>query len=167
MNSINKDFGTDISIDQVAISPFGGVKFKKVLIRDHHKDTLIYADRIKTTILDGNKLVDGDLIFSDLLLDGLLFNLKTYKKEKLTNLDVFINAFGEDTTSTGKHFLLTAKAAKITRGHFILTDENRVIPKDLDFTKFNIQLSDFKLYGPDVNTTILKSSFFGSSRSIC
>lgn len=159
MNSINKDFGTDISIDQVAISPFGGVKFKKVLIRDHHKDTLIYADRIKTTILDGNKLVDGDLIFSDLLLDGLLFNLKTYKKEKLTNLDVFINAFGEDTTSTGKHFLLTAKAAKITRGHFILTDENRVIPKDLDFTKFNIQLSDFKLYGPDVNTTILKSSF--------
>jgi virulence-associated protein VapD len=159
MNSINKDFGTDISIDQVAISPFGGVKFKKVLIRDHHKDTLIYADRIKTTILDGKKLVDGDLIFSDLLLDGLLFNLKTYKKEKLTNLDVFINAFGEDTTSTGKHFLLTAKAAEITRGHFILTDENRVVPKDIDFTKFNIQLSEFKLYGPDVNTTILKSSF--------
>ena len=82
MTTINEDFGTDISIDQVAISPFGGVKFKKVLIRDHHKDTLIYADRIKTTILDGKKLVDGDLIFSDLLLDGLLFNLKTYKKEK-------------------------------------------------------------------------------------
>lgn len=159
MTTINQNFGTDISIDQVAISPFGGVKFKKVLISDHHKDTLIYADRIKTNILDGKKLMCGDLIFSDLSLDGLLFNLKTYKKEKLTNLDVFINAFGTDTTSTGKHFLLNAKAAEITRGHFILADENRLVPKDLDLAKLNIQLSDFKLYGSDVTTTILKSSF--------
>ncbi|HBS52602.1 MAG TPA: DUF490 domain-containing protein, partial [Flavobacterium sp.] len=159
MTSINDDFGTDISIDEVAISPFGGVKFKNVLIRDHHQDTLIYCNRIKTSILDGKKLLDGDLIFSELHLDGVLFNLKTYKKEKLTNLDVFINAFGQDTTVTDKHFLLTAKEAKITKGHFILTDENRVVPKDVDFTKLNIQLSDFKLYGPDVTTSILKMSF--------
>ena len=159
MNRLNKDFGTDISIEQVAISPFGGVKFKKVLILDHHKDTLIYANRIKTTISDGKKLLDGDLIFSDLHLDELVFHLKTYKKEKLTNLDVFINAFGEDTTSTGKHFLLTAKEAKITKGHFTVFDENRVVPKDVDFTNLNVQLSDFKLYGPDVNTTIQKMSF--------
>ena len=52
MTTVNKDFGTDITIDEVAISPFGGVKFKNVLIRDHHQDTLIYANRIKTTILD-------------------------------------------------------------------------------------------------------------------
>jgi hypothetical protein len=159
MTSINDDFGTDISIDEVAISPFGGVKFKNVLIRDHHQDTLIYSNRIKTSILEGKKLLDGDLIFSELHLDGVLFHLKTYKKEKLTNLDVFINAFGKDTTATDKHFLLTAKEAKITKGHFILTDENRVVPKDVDFTKLNIQLSDFKLYGPDVTTSILKMSF--------
>ena len=30
-NSLNKDFGTNIAIDEVAISVFGGVKFKKVL----------------------------------------------------------------------------------------------------------------------------------------
>lgn len=158
MTTINKDYGTAISIDQVAISPFGGVKFKNVLIKDHHQDTLIYSNRIKTTILDGKKLLSGDLIFSDLNLDGVLFNLKTYKKEKLTNLDVFINAFGEGKPSK-KHFLLTAKEAQITKGHFILTDENRAVPKDVDFTKLNIQLSDFKLYGPDINTNILKMSF--------
>ena len=158
MTTVNKDLGTDITIDEVAISPFGGVKFKNVLIRDHHQDTLIYTGRIKTSILDGKKLLDGDLIFSDLHLDEVLFNLKTYKKEKLTNIDVFINAFGEGKPSK-KHFLLTAKDAQITKGHFILTDENRVVPKDVDFTKLNIQLSDFKLYGPDVNTTILKMSF--------
>nr|WP_314866337.1 translocation/assembly module TamB domain-containing protein [uncultured Flavobacterium sp.] len=158
MTTVNEDFGTDITIDEVAISLFGGVKFKNVLIRDHHQDTLIYSGRIKTSILDGKKLLDGDLIFSDLHLDEVLFNLKTYKKEKLTNIDVFINAFGQGKPSK-KHFLLTAKEAQITNGHFILTDENRVVPKDVDFTQLNIQLSDFKLYGPDVNTNILKMSF--------
>ena len=75
------------------MSVFGGVKLKKVLILDHHSDTLIYANRIKTNILDGKKILDGDLIFGNLGLDGLLFNLKTYKKEKNTNLDKFIAAF--------------------------------------------------------------------------
>ncbi len=156
--SINKDFGTNISIDKVTISIFGGVKLKNILILDHHKDTLIYANRIKTNLLGGKKLLNGDLIFGDIALDGLLFNLKTYKNEKETNIDIFIDVFNTGKPS-GKHFLLMAKTAKITNGHFILTDENRKIPKDVDFTKLNAAISDFKLYGPDVNTNIDKMSF--------
>ncbi len=156
--SINKDFNTNIAIDEVSISIFGGIKLKKVLILDHHKDTLIYVNRIKTNLFGGKKLLDGDLIFGHIALDGLFFNLKTYKNEKETNIDVFINAFGAGKPN-GKHFLLTAKTAKITNGHFILIDENREVPKDVDFTKLNASISDFKLYGPEVNTTIEKMSF--------
>ena len=47
MTKINTSYGTSIEIDEVAISVFGGVKLKKVLIKDHHKDTVIYANRIK------------------------------------------------------------------------------------------------------------------------
>ena len=50
VESINKDFGIHIAIDEAAVSVFGGVKLKDVLILDHHKDTLIYANRIKTNI---------------------------------------------------------------------------------------------------------------------
>ena len=157
-NSINKDFGTNINIDEVAISVFGGVKFKKVLIRDHHKDTLIYANRISTTILEGKKMLDGDLIFDDLDLHGLLFNLRTYKNEKQSNLDKFIAAFETGKAST-KKFLLKANALKIYDGHFILTDDNRENPKDLDFTKLNASVTDFKIYGPDVTTMINRMSF--------
>ena len=32
-DKINKDFGTNINIDEVAITVFGGVKLKKVLIK--------------------------------------------------------------------------------------------------------------------------------------
>ncbi|MNX17929.1 hypothetical protein D3C86_478190 [compost metagenome] len=159
MNTINKDFGINITIDQVAISAFGGVKFKEVLILDHHKDTLIYANRIKTNILDVKKLVDVDLIFGEVRLDGVLFNLKTYKNEKETNLDKFINAFGTSEEPPKKPFFLTANEAFVTNGHFILTDENRKVPKDVDFSKLNAHISNFKIYGPNVNTTIHKMSF--------
>ena len=66
---LNKEYETNINIDQVAITFFGGVKLKKVLILDHHEDTLIYSQRIKTCILDFNKLLDGKLLFGDLRLD--------------------------------------------------------------------------------------------------
>ncbi|MCI4443766.1 MAG: translocation/assembly module TamB [Lentimicrobium sp.] len=159
VESINKDFGIHIAIDEAAISVFGGVKLKKVLILDHHKDTLIYANRIKTNILDSSKLLDGDLIFGDITLDGLYFNMKTYKNEKYSNLDKFIAAFKNDKPPSKKHFLLTATNAKITNGHYTLIDENRVGSKDVDFTKLNASVSDLKVYGPEVNTIINKMSF--------
>ena len=158
MNSINKDFGTNIAIDGVAVSVFGGVKFKKVLILDHHQDTLIYSDRIATTILESKKLLDGDLIFDGLDLHGLLLDLKTYKNEKESNLDKFIKAFETGKTSSRK-FLLKANKLQIYNGRFIVTDQNRENPKDLDFTKLNASVTDFLIYGPDVTTNINKMSF--------
>ncbi|WP_242499344.1 translocation/assembly module TamB domain-containing protein [Flavobacterium sp. 140616W15] len=160
-DTLNSDFGTHISVDKVSVSVFGGVKLRKVLIMDHHKDTLIYSDLIKTNILGVKRVLDGDLIFGEIRLTGLLFNLKTYKNEKKTNLDVFIHSFetGKPTPPNAKKFLLTAKDAYITNGHFILTDENRLVPKDVDFTKLNAHISDFKLHGPDVSTRIHKLSF--------
>ena len=157
-NSINKDLGINIAIDGVAVSVFGGVKFKKVLIRDHHKDTLIYSNRIATTILDGKKLLDGDLIFDGLELHGLILNLKTYKNEKQSNLDKFVKAFESDKKSTRK-FLLKANKLQIYNGRFIITDENREDPKDVDFTKLNASVTDFLIFGSDVTTNIKKMSF--------
>ena len=159
VESINKDFGIHIAIDEVAVSVFGGVKLKQVLILDHHKDTLIYANRIKTNILDTKKLLDGDLIFGDIVLDRLYFNMKTYKKEKVSNLDKFVAAFDNDKPPSKKHFLLTASDVKIYNGHYSLIDENRENPKDVDFTKLNIAAEDLKIYGPTVFTTINKMSF--------
>ena len=158
MTKINTSYGTSIEIDEVAISVFGGVKLKKVLIKDHHKDTLIYANRIKTNLIGIKKVIDGDLIFNSIHLDGLLFHLKTYKKEKLTNLDVFIEAFETGKPST-KPFLMTVREAFISNGHFLLIDENRRDPKDVDFTRLNAQISNFQILGPEVETNINQLSF--------
>ncbi|WP_317046002.1 translocation/assembly module TamB domain-containing protein [Flavobacterium laiguense] len=159
VKSINEDFGIHIAIDEVQLTLFGGVKLKQVLIIDHHKDTLIYTKRINTTILGAKQLLEGDLLFGDLAMNGVLFNLKTYKKEKKTNLDYFVDAFETGAPPSKKHFLLKATKIDLTDGRFILTDENRENPKDVDFTRLNILVTDFKIYGPEVYANIKKMSF--------
>ncbi|MFH6999642.1 translocation/assembly module TamB domain-containing protein [Flavobacterium sp. FlaQc-57] len=159
--TLNEDFKTDISVEKVAINIFGGVKLKTVRILDHHKKTLIYSDIITTDIVSVKRLIDGDLIFGDLRLTGLIFNLKTYKNEDENNINKFIKRFetSPKRTKSSKHFLLTAKNAYISNGNFSVVDENKMTPVFLDFKKLNAYISDFKLYGPDVNTTIHRFSF--------
>lgn len=148
-----------MDIDEVQLTLFGGVKLKRVLIIDHHKDTLIYVKRLNTSLLGVKKILDGDLIFGDLAMDGVLFNLKTYKKEKKSNLDYFIDAFGTSKTPSKKHFLLTASSIDLSNGRFILSDENHETVKPVDFTRLNISVTNFKVYGPEVYANIQKMSF--------
>ncbi|WP_348800081.1 translocation/assembly module TamB domain-containing protein [Flavobacterium adhaerens] len=159
MKSLNEDFGINLKVDEVQLTIFGGVKLKKVLILDHHKDTLIYTKTVNTNILGAKKMLDGDLIFGDIALNGVLFNLKTYKKEPKTNLDYFIDAFGESETPSKKRFLLTASSIDLSNGRFALTDENLETSKAVDFTKLKIVVTNFKVYGPEVYANIQKMSF--------
>ena len=157
-DKLNKDYGTNINIDQVAITFFGGVKLKNVLILDHHKDTLIYSDRIKTSILDFGQFIDGQLLFGDLRLDNFYLQIKNYKGEKETNLDLFIEAFDDGKKGTGK-FLMKSDNIYLKNSRFVMSDYNRANPKDVDFTKLNAHLKDFRIKGPDVTTKIATMAF--------
>ena len=152
-DKLNKDYGTNINIDEVTITFFGGVKLKKVLILDHHDDTLIYSQRIKTSILDFNKLLDGKLLFGDLRLDQFYLQIKNYKGEKDTNLDLFVEAFDDGKQGSGK-FLMKSKNVYLKNSRFVMLDYNRTIPKDVDFTKIDAHLKDFQIKGPNVTTNI-------------
>ncbi len=155
---INKKYGTDINVEQVAVTVFGGVKLKKIMIKDANKDTLIYANRVNTSILDFKKLIDGDLIFGAMRADGLTLNIKTKKGEKDSNLDKFIDTFDDGKPSSGK-FLMTSKKITLTNSRFIVIDYNREVPKDVDFTNLNAVITNFKIKGPNVTTSIQEMSF--------
>jgi hypothetical protein len=155
---LRKDYKADINVEQVSISIFGGVKLKGVLIRDHHKLPMITAKSIKTNILSFEKLYNGDLLFGEIRIESLFFNLKTYKGEKDNNIGKFSILFDSGKPST-KLFLLKSKNVYITNSSFLLSDENSASPKQLDFKKLNIETSNLKIYGPEVTTNILKMSF--------
>jgi hypothetical protein len=157
-NRLNEEYKTKITVDQVAITFFGGVKLKKVLVLDHHNDTLICSERIKTSILDFKQLIDGQLLFGDLRLDDFYLQIKTYKGEKDTSLDKFIAKFDDGKKSSGK-FLMKSDNIYLSKSRFVMLDYNRAIPKDVDFTKLNAHLKDFRILGPDVTTKIKTMSF--------
>jgi hypothetical protein len=156
-NSLNEKFGTNISIDKVAINVFGGVKLKGVLVLDHHNDTLISATRLQTSVLSFKNIADSRLEFGTIRAEGMNLHMKTYKKENFSNLDKFIKAFDNGQPGTGK-FRMRAKDLYVTNGRFRLTNENGVTPKVLDFKKLNGELGDFFIKGSDITANIKKLS---------
>ncbi|ESU28203.1 hypothetical protein FLJC2902T_15480 [Flavobacterium limnosediminis JC2902] len=152
---INDDFGTDIKIEKVAISVFGSVKLKGILISDHHKDTLFYVNRLQSNILSFKELKDSRLFFGEARMDGLNFKLKKYKGEEKTNLDLFVAAFDNGKPGSGK-FRLKADALYLANSRFRLIDENLQTTKPLDFTNLNGELEDFFIKGPNVTANIKK-----------
>ncbi len=155
---LQKKYHTNIKVAQVSLTIFGGVKLKNVMIRDHHKDTLIFAKRIKTNILNFKKLTQGDLFFGDIIIDSLFFNLIQYKGEKENNINEFASLF-DDGKPSKKPFLLQAKNVYLRNSRFVILDENLQNPKNLDFSKLNISLNNFKILDGEVFSKINKLSF--------
>ena len=158
-DSLNKSFGTNISIEKVAITPFGSVKLGDVLVLDHHKDTLFYIKKLNTSILSFKKIYSpGHPYLKDVVLHGMDVRIVNYKNEDYTNLDKFIEAFDDGSPSSGK-FRMKANKMTVFNSRFQYIDHNLQTPKMLDFTKLNGKIEDFSIKGPNVYTFIDKLSF--------
>ncbi|WP_391593604.1 translocation/assembly module TamB domain-containing protein [Winogradskyella sp.] len=89
-----------------------------------------------------------------------MFNLKTYKGEEDTNLDVFVAKFDDDNPRKKKsEFLFSSSDVSIEDGIFRLTDENRESPKILEFTDLNANTTNFLINGPEVSMRINTFNF--------
>ena len=118
MERINTDYNVNIHIDKVSISLTGMVGLDGVLIRDHHQDTLIAAQSIRTPLLDLKAAMDGNLIFSHIETNELFLNMKTHKGDTLTNLDVFVSRFDSGTPRSKDPFVMRANTIKLRDTHF-------------------------------------------------
>ena len=59
-HKINKDTGIDLTVEKVDFSLLGTVRFRGVKIKDHHKDTLIFVDKLSTSILNAKSILNND-----------------------------------------------------------------------------------------------------------
>ncbi len=158
-NELNKAYGTNLTIEKVAITPFGSVKLKGILILDHHKDTLFAIKRLNTSILSFKKIYNpGHPYLKDVILDGLDAKIINYKNENYTNLDKFIEAFDDGAPASGK-FRMKANKMTIYSSRFRYIDKNLKKPKVLDFTRLNGKVENFLIKGPNVTTFINRLSF--------
>lgn len=156
-NKLNEALGTELSIDKVSISIFGGVECKGVFIADHHQDTLLYVTRLQTHLLDVKKIGDSKILLGEAYLDGINFKIKKYKGESQTSLDVFISKVDDGKPGSGK-FRLASEYMSVSDSRFRMIDENLERQKVLDFTRLTGALENFYIKGPQVTTFIHKLS---------
>ncbi|MCO4822261.1 MAG: translocation/assembly module TamB domain-containing protein, partial [Flavobacteriaceae bacterium] len=160
---VNDEFGTNINISKVGLQINGDVELKDVLIVDYKNDTLFHVNELNTSIISFKKLYHGKLTFGDIDVIGLTFNLKTYKGEKDTNLDVFVERFESDSTSTSKSkFLLSSSDISLIDSKFRLIDLNLEKTDVLSIDDINVNATNFLIFGPDVSARFNKLSFHES-----
>lgn len=160
---LNEEFGTQININKVGLRFNGDVALKDVYIEDYKQDTLINIAALNTSILNFRNLYQGKLVFGDIDIIDLDFNIKTYKDTTDTNLDIFVAKFDDDNPRSGKSsFLLSSSDVSIYNGNFRLIDENRDTAKRLDFTNLNINATNFLINGSDVSARINTLNFVDS-----
>ncbi|WOD43507.1 translocation/assembly module TamB domain-containing protein [Hwangdonia lutea] len=152
---LNNEFGTHINIHKVGLQFNGDVELKSIYIEDYKQDTLISIAELNTSILSFKNLYNGKLVFGDIDIIDLVFNIKTYEGTTDTNLDVFVAKLeGKDTQEKSGDFLLSSSDVSIYNGHFKLSDENRETSKRLDFEDLNINATNFLINGSDVSARI-------------
>ncbi len=157
---LNTDFKTDINIGRVGLQLNGDIELKEILIRDYKKDTLISVGEINSSIISFRNLYNSKLNFGDIDLQNLVFNLKTYKGESDTNLDIFVAKFDSDNPRVGpSEFLFSSSDISIENGVFRLIDENLETPNIFEFSELDANTTDFLINGPEVNSRINKFSF--------
>ena len=150
-NSLNEKYGTSISVDQVRIKYNGYVDLKQVYIADHHKDTLIYAQNLETSLLSIRQLINGTMNLGDVAIDHGRFYIKKYKGEDNDNLYIFSRKFNSGNQPPGEPFKLTASNILLTHSHFKFQDENLENPDAADFKNLTLDADDFDLNGDIVS----------------
>ena len=105
---LNEDFNTDMSIKKIDLSFLGNVQLKGVEIRDHHQDTLIFVNKLSTSLLSAKRMLDSEINLGSVSLEDVYYYTKTYKGETDDNMTIFYDSFddGSPKDSLASPFIL-------------------------------------------------------------
>ncbi len=184
---LSHDLHTEVSIRHISLSLFNSVNLEGTLVKDLHKDTLLYADQLKVRITDWFFLKD-ELTLKYVGLEDAYVNM--YRKDSVWNYQFLVDYFSplqpkaKKKKSTLKFDLkkldfknivfikkdLWAGSLMEARlGNMQLEadsfnlDENRIGIKQLDLDKPYFSLSDFEgLRPPAANskTTVADTGMY-------
>ena len=155
-DKINADFGTDLTIEKVDLSLLGSVQLKGVEIRDHHKDTLIFVNKLSTSLLNVKRILDSEVNLKSVYLEDAAFYMKIYKGEENNNLSVFINSFddGKPKDSLANPFVLRTSNVYVNKLNYRITNANRIDSVNYSVKNAGGNLQDLAIVGADFSTKV-------------
>ncbi len=158
-NYLNKTYDVGIDIERIGLTYTGNVDLQNVFIKDHHQDTLLYANGIETSILNIGEISKGRPQLGKVYIEDLTFNMKIYKDENSDNLMTFIRKFDSQKKPSGKKFVLTTENISIVKGRYRFTNENLNNPKAVDYYNIDLDAESLVVDGDDIYINIDALSF--------
>ncbi|WP_233188530.1 hypothetical protein [Tenacibaculum sp. SG-28] len=159
--SINESFGTNIVIKKVDLSWLLAVQLKEIEIRDHHQDTLIFVNNLRTSILNAKNILENQIDLGPASLEGLTIRIKTYKGETEDNMSVFSETLRKNKPEerTETPFILKSENIRLHDVTFRLYDCNKLDTLRFSAEELGVSLKDFYVEGPNVSTKIDRMFF--------
>ena len=152
--TLNQEYDVDIQVRTIQVTYFGNVRLGEVLIKDHHQDTLIYAERIRTSIIGLRRVLDASPSLGSTIIEGLQMDMKIYEGDQRDNLSVFVDRLEKNPDREKRPFELRASDVEIINSSFSYLDHNAENPTVVAIDNLNILGSNLLIDGPEVSLTI-------------
>ena len=123
-SSVNESKDVDIKIGRVGITYSGKIALRDVLIRDHHEDTLIFANRVKTSVTSLKSLLNNNPTLGSTTAEDLQMDMKIYEGETHDNLNIFLQKLKSQKQQKSAAFVMTAGDLDLINAKFSYINEN-------------------------------------------
>ncbi|MDG2371241.1 MAG: translocation/assembly module TamB domain-containing protein [Flavobacteriaceae bacterium] len=152
-NKISEKYSVNISVNSSELSIEGGIILNDVLLNDHYNDTLIYINNLKTNLKSLDKILDGNVRFTNLQLKGLILNIKKYSNDQINSLQFFLNLVKSKRDTTKFLPIISTSFLKIQNSEIRLPNISE------SYKIFNLKSNNF-IAGPDfVETSLIDGNF--------
>ena len=143
---LNEQFGANIEISNIQVSPFGYVKLHDILAYDHKQDTLLYAGYVRLNTLRLKAVLQGNNNLGNIFLKDVLFNSTTYENENKSNVSQFFNRFNTDERTKVKTEVI-ASSISLLNASINIHNQNRGKETEKRFTAINADIENFQIIG--------------------
>ncbi|GAA3508252.1 translocation/assembly module TamB domain-containing protein [Aquimarina addita] len=152
-NYLNDRYGVDINVGRVSLGYDGDIELRDIFIKDHHQDTLIYAESLATSILNINEIANRQPELGDATIEKLILRMKMYKDETSDNLMIFVRKFNSNKPKSDSKFVLTTASVLLSNGEFSYINENLSNPEALVLKDISLDGESLKVDGPNFYIT--------------
>ena len=157
---LQKKYDVHISVNKIDFSYLGEIKLRGILIKDHHKDTLMAVSRLQTSLLNLKGIRNNNFDLAAVSLSDGVFNLKTYLNEKKSNLAVFSQKIEQKSTLKRNPICLETTLIKIDGIDFEILNLNKENDSIMaSYKKVAGELVNFLLDGPNVSAELRGLNF--------
>lgn len=156
--SLKESKDVDISVGRVGITYSGKVDLRDVLIKDHHEDTLIFSQKVVTSLGSFTSLINNNPTLGNTTARNLQFDLKIYEGEDRDNLNILLNKLKSKKKKKSSSFLMSVEDLEVINGRFSYVNENANNPEILVLNNLNLNAADFFLENSDISVDIRKLS---------